>query len=64
MLQWFSNVFLAFSQVFQMLVLSVSFMYVATVASGYFKSRSGVAHGMRWEAAGSADDIRSDLGDI
>jgi hypothetical protein len=47
MLQWFSNVFLAFSQVFQTLVLSVSFVYVATVASEYFKSRSGVAHGMR-----------------
>jgi len=48
-LQWFSNVFQAFSQVFQTLVSSVLFVffYVATVASGYFKSRSDVTHGMR-----------------
>jgi uncharacterized membrane protein len=34
-----------FLQVFHMHVLSVSFvfLYVASVASGYFKSRSGVA---------------------
>ena len=31
-------------------------LYVASVASGYFKSRSGIAHGMRvtWEASGGA----------
>jgi hypothetical protein len=32
-------------------------LYVTTVASTCFKSRSGVAHGMRMEAAGSVGDF-------
>ena len=56
------NGFQVFLQVFQMHVLNVSsvfFLYVAiaTVAYGCFKSRSGVAHGMAWEAAGGADPL-------
>jgi hypothetical protein len=46
----FKCFFPAFSQVFQMLVSSVSsvfFLFVAVVAARCFKSRSGVAHGMR-----------------
>ena len=42
--------FQAFSQVFHTIVSSVSsifFLYVVTIASGCFSSRSGVAHGMR-----------------
>jgi hypothetical protein len=49
-LQWFSNVFLGvFTSVldacFKCFICLLS--YVATVASGCFKSRSGVAHGIR-----------------
>jgi hypothetical protein len=48
-LQWFSNVFQTFSQVFHTLVLKCFIcllLYVATVASGCFKSRTCVTHGM------------------
>ena len=51
-LQWFLNVFETFSQVFQMLLLSVSFVFFCmfvTVASKCFKSRSVVAHVMHME---------------
>jgi hypothetical protein len=43
------NVFYTFSQVFQTLVSNVLclLLYVATVISGCFKSRSGAAHGIR-----------------
>jgi hypothetical protein len=34
-------------------VFHLSFLYVASVASGCFKSRSGVAHGMHMKAGGA-----------
>jgi hypothetical protein len=48
-LQWFSSDFQVFVQEFHTLISSVSpvfFLFVATVTSGYFKSRSGVTHEM------------------
>jgi hypothetical protein len=41
----FSSVFKVFLQVLQTHVLSISFVYVVNVSTGYFKSRSGVAAG-------------------
>jgi hypothetical protein len=46
----FQMFFTCFSQVFQMLVLSVSFvffLYVATIVCGCFKSRSSIAYEIR-----------------
>ena len=73
-LQWFSNVFQSFSQVFQTFVSSVSsvfFLYVATVASGCFKSRSGVVHGMhvgsgwrRGRRSGGVGHVRGGAGPL
>jgi hypothetical protein len=40
------------------------FLYVATIAYECFKSRSGVPHGMCWEATDDADDIRGDIGPL
>jgi hypothetical protein len=57
-LQWFSNVFQTFSQVFHTFVLKCFIylrLYVATVASRCFKSRTGVTHGMH---AGSSQRRR------
>jgi len=57
-LQWFSNVFQAFSQVFSDACFKCFIcllLYVATVAFGYFKSRLGVAHGM--DVRGSAGPL-------
>jgi hypothetical protein len=56
----FQMFFKHFSQVFHTLV-SCAFFYVAF---GCFKSRSGVVYGMRVEAAGGTDDLRSGVGDV
>ena len=39
--------FKCFGRMFQLFHLS--FLYVASVTSGCFKSRSGVLYGMKWE---------------
>jgi hypothetical protein len=59
-LQWFSNVFQAFSQVFQTIVSSVSFVFFCMLQLLYLdvSKVDRVLH-MRcmWEAAGGAGDV-------
>jgi hypothetical protein len=59
--------FQAFLQLFQTLCFKCFIyllLYVATIASRCFKSRSGVAQGCAWEAAGDADDGQGGVGDV
>ena len=51
------NFFQALSQVFQMLISSVSCVLFTTVASRCFKSRLNTAHGMHGEAADGASNF-------
>jgi hypothetical protein len=59
----FSGVFASVSDAcFKCLIYLL--LYVATVASGYFKSRSGVAHRIRVGSGGGEDDVRGSVGDV
>jgi hypothetical protein len=52
--------------VFQMhiLVFHLPSLYVATIASEYFKSRSGLHMECTWEAGDGAGDVRGGTGDV
>jgi hypothetical protein len=66
-LQWFSNVFQAFSQVFQTLVLSVSFVFFYILQLLYLdvSKVDRVLHmGCTWEAAGGMDDVRGGMDNV
>jgi hypothetical protein len=67
MLHMFAMVFKFFQTFSQVFHLSSFLLYVATVASGCFKNKLSVAHGMRvgsGQAAGDADDVRGDMGNV
>jgi hypothetical protein len=51
-LQWFSRVFSCFLSVSDIYFKCFIYLllYIVSVVSGYFKSRSGVAHGMHVES--------------
>ena len=65
-LQWFSNFFQVFSQVFQTLVSSVSsvFFMLQLLNPDVSKVDQVLYMGCVWEAAGGADDIRGGVGDV
>jgi hypothetical protein len=70
-LQWFLNVFQAFSQVFQTLVSSVLFVFFYMLQLLYLnvsKVDRFVAHGMRvgsdWRCRGDVVDVQSGTSDV
>jgi hypothetical protein len=66
-LQWFSNVFQAFSQVFQTLVLSVSFVFFCILQLLYMNVSkvNRILHvAYTWEAADGVDDVRGGVDDV
>jgi hypothetical protein len=60
----FAMVFRCFCKCFRCMfqVFYLSYLYVATIVSGCFKSRSGLHMGCEWEAASGAGDVRGDAG--
>jgi hypothetical protein len=66
-LQWFSNVFQAFSQVFQTLVSSILsfFFYMLQLLHVNVSNVDQVLHmGRVWEAASDVDDVRGGMDDV
>ena len=66
-LQWFLIVFQSFSQVFQMLVSSVSsvFFCMLQLLHLYVLKVDRMLHmGCAWEAAGGASDVPDGMGDV